>query len=205
MVKEFLQRRIAPLQNKGRPAWEFKNVADIMRLRPGLNNNLTVIQHAALCQRLFPLKADKTSKAGKDGKAEKAFKFPVAMVPLFNNSALTSIIVMMLVLNTHGLDQTWAEPDEARVQEFFDNLSERLIRDEPRLIRDTTDEEVAYIASRAEEAALAEANREREKKILKGTKYSDSSSPALSDAGAGAGRQQPPSSLLFLCKPVDVS
>uniref|UniRef100_A0A453GXD2 RING-type E3 ubiquitin transferase n=1 Tax=Aegilops tauschii subsp. strangulata TaxID=200361 RepID=A0A453GXD2_AEGTS len=35
------------------------------------------------------------------------------------------------------------------------------------------------------EAALAEANREREKKILKGTKYSDSSSPALSDAGAG--------------------
>ncbi|KAF7026540.1 hypothetical protein CFC21_038651 [Triticum aestivum] len=35
------------------------------------------------------------------------------------------------------------------------------------------------------EAALAEANREREKKILKGTKYSDSSSPALSGAGAG--------------------
>lgn len=34
------------------------------------------------------------------------------------------------------------------------------------------------------EAALAEANREREKKILKGTKYSDSS-PALSDDGAG--------------------
>ncbi|VAH86545.1 unnamed protein product [Triticum turgidum subsp. durum] len=34
-------------------------------------------------------------------------------------------------------------------------------------------------------AALAEANREREKKILKGTKYSDSSSPALTDAGAG--------------------
>ncbi|KAF7034041.1 hypothetical protein CFC21_045100 [Triticum aestivum] len=35
------------------------------------------------------------------------------------------------------------------------------------------------------EAALAEANREREKKILKGTKYSDTSSPALTDAGAG--------------------
>ncbi|KAF7109204.1 hypothetical protein CFC21_109505 [Triticum aestivum] len=34
------------------------------------------------------------------------------------------------------------------------------------------------------EAALVEANREREKKIVKGTKYSDSS-PTLSDAGAG--------------------
>nr|XP_040245375.1 AF4/FMR2 family member 1-like [Aegilops tauschii subsp. strangulata] len=42
-----------------------------------------------------------------------------------------------------------------RVQEFFDNLSERYIRDEPLLIRDTTKAELAYISARAEEAALA--------------------------------------------------
>ena len=48
---DFLRRRIAPLQNKGRPAWDFKNAADIMRLRPGLNNNLTSLAaHSSLPQ-----------------------------------------------------------------------------------------------------------------------------------------------------------
>ena len=41
---DFLLRRIATLHNKGRPAWEYRNAANIMRLRPGLNTNLTVIQ-----------------------------------------------------------------------------------------------------------------------------------------------------------------
>ena len=108
-----------------------------------------VMQHAALCQRLFQLKVDKT------GKAEKPFRLPAGVIPLCNNSALTSIIAMMPVFNAHGLDQTWAEPDAEQVQEFFDNLSERAIREETNFIRPTTDEEVAYIASRAEEAALA--------------------------------------------------
>ena len=44
-----------------------------------------------------------------------------------------------------------------RVQEFFNSLSERPVREEKKLVRDTTNEEVAYIASRAEEAALAAA------------------------------------------------
>ena len=35
-------------------------------------------------------------------------------------------------------------------------MSERYVRDEPQLIRDTTEEELAYIAARAEEASLAE-------------------------------------------------
>jgi hypothetical protein len=74
---------------------------------------------------------------------------------LCNNSALSSIIAMMPVCNAHGLDGTWDEPSAERAQEFFDNLSERAIREEPVLIRPTTDEEVAYIASRAEEANLA--------------------------------------------------
>ena len=51
---------------------------------------------------------------------------------------------------------TWVEPSVERAHEFFDNLSERAIREETNFICPTTDEEVAYIASRAEEAALAE-------------------------------------------------
>ena len=92
----FIRRRIAPLHNKGRPAWDFRNTADIMRLRPGLNHNFTVLQYAHLCQRLFQLKVDevgrveRTSKAEKTGKAGKAGKFlfglPVGVVPLSNNS-----------------------------------------------------------------------------------------------------------------------
>ena len=73
-----------------------------------------------------------------------------------NNSALTSMIAMMPMFDAHGLDPTRAEPDVERVQEFFDNLLERAVREETHLIPDTTDEEVAYIASRAEEAPFAE-------------------------------------------------
>lgn len=62
---------------------------------------------------------------------------------------------MMPVCNAHGLDRTWEEPPSERAHEFFDNLSERTIREESNLIRPTTYEEVAYIASRAEEANLA--------------------------------------------------
>nr|XP_045087384.1 myristoylated alanine-rich C-kinase substrate-like [Aegilops tauschii subsp. strangulata] len=62
----------------------------------------------------------------------------------------------MPVFNAHGLDSTWAEPKAELVQAFFDNLSERFVRDEPQLIRDTTKEELAYITARAEEAAVAE-------------------------------------------------
>ena len=50
---DFLRRRIAPLQERGRPAWEFKNSADIMRLRPGLNYNFTVLELDAMLLELF--------------------------------------------------------------------------------------------------------------------------------------------------------
>ena len=52
---DFIRRRIAPLHNKGRPAWLFTNPADIMRLCPGLDHNFTVLAHAHFCQRLFQL------------------------------------------------------------------------------------------------------------------------------------------------------
>ena len=41
------------------------------------------------------------------------------------------------------------------MQEFFDNLEEKSVRDEPRLIQDTTQAELDYIAARAAEAELA--------------------------------------------------
>ena len=47
---DFIRRRIAPLHDKGKPAWLFVNAADIMRLRPGLDHNLTVLRHAHICQ-----------------------------------------------------------------------------------------------------------------------------------------------------------
>jgi hypothetical protein len=59
------------------------------------------------------------------------------------------------MFNAHGLDATWAEPTEEEAQKFIDNLTERAVREEGHLIRATTDEEVAYIATRAEEENLA--------------------------------------------------
>ena len=46
-------------------------------------------------------------------------------------------------------------PPAERVQAFFDNLSESYVCDEPLRVCDTTREELAYIAARAEEATLA--------------------------------------------------
>jgi hypothetical protein len=113
----------------------------VMRLRPGLNNNLTIMQLGALRHRLFQRK-DK-------------HKLPAGIIPLCNNSALGSIIATMPMFNAHGLDPTWVEPSAEQAQKFFDNLSERAIREETNLVRATTDEEVAYIATRVEEANLA--------------------------------------------------
>ena len=40
IVADFIRHRIAPLHNKGRPAWDFRNAADIMRLRTALKLSL---------------------------------------------------------------------------------------------------------------------------------------------------------------------
>ena len=62
---------------------------------------------------------------------------------------------MMLEFNAHDLVPNWAESPEDQVQEFFDTLEEKYIREEPRLIQDTTQAELDYIAARAAEAELA--------------------------------------------------
>nr|XP_020156184.1 tol-Pal system protein TolA-like [Aegilops tauschii subsp. strangulata] len=57
--------------------------------------------------------------------------------------------------NAHGPVQNWVAPPEEQVQEFFDNLAEVYVRNEPLLIQDTTQAELDYITARAAEAELA--------------------------------------------------
>src|SRR4051812_2344241 len=146
---DFLRRRIAPLQERGKPDWEFQNAADIMRLRPGLNYNFTVLELDGVLKELFK----------HDSEHPEWFRLLPGVVPLCNNSALNRILTMMPLCDSHGIDATWQEPADDVVQAFFDNLEEVPVDpDEKRgLTRDTTPEELAYIASRMEEAAAAAA------------------------------------------------
>ncbi|XBH82554.1 hypothetical protein VPH35_071183 [Triticum aestivum] len=146
---DFLCRRIAPLQERRRPAWEFKNAADIMRLRPGLNFNLTVLELNAMLQELFKCDPDHPE----------LFRLPQGVVPLCNNSSLDRIRAMMPLCDSHGIVPTWQEPADDVVQEFFDGLVEVPVRaDEQRsLTHDTTEEELQCIATRLEEATAAAA------------------------------------------------
>ena len=95
---DFLRRCTAPLQERGRPAWEFKNSADIMRLRPGLNYNFTVLELDAMLLELF--KRD----------PQHPFTLPRGVVPLCNNSSLDRIRAMMPLCDSHGIVPTWQEP-----------------------------------------------------------------------------------------------
>ena len=139
-----------------------------MRLRPGLDHNLTVLRHAHLCQRIFQLEVNEEGEVERSGKVARAaakagkvdkepvFKLPTGVVPLSNNSRQSDIIAMMPLFNAHGLEPSWVEPDELRVQEFFDTLHEAYIAAEPRLIQDTSQEGLDYIRARLRGARLAE-------------------------------------------------
>jgi hypothetical protein len=129
---DFLRRRIAPLQQRGRPASDYKNPADIMRLRPGLVNNFTILQHDFIMHELFKRETDPE-------KIDKAFKLPKHIVPLRNNSALSAIIAVMPHCNAHSVEATWDVPPEEDVRRFFDTTVERPVREEKWLVRDTTE------------------------------------------------------------------
>ena len=145
---DFIHRRIAPLHNKGRSAWDFRNAADIMRLRPSLKHNFTVMGHTHFYQRLFQLdvfsdgRVERTGRAAKASKVVKGplFGLPPGVFPLSNNTCHSSILDMMSVFNEHGLDPSRVRPPARVVQEFFDNLSEGDEHDEPLLVEDTTQE-----------------------------------------------------------------
>src|SRR3954468_13514125 len=136
---------------------------------PGLDHNFTVMAHAHFYQRLFQLDVDRdgevelTGKAArvavKAGKAVKGplFKFPAGVVPLCNNSRRSEIIAMMPDCNAHGPVSSWREPAAVDVRQFFDTLAKVYVNAdaERRLVMDTTQAEVDYIATRAKEAQLA--------------------------------------------------
>ena len=84
---------------------------------------------------------------------------PRNVVPLCNNSSLDRIRTMMPLCDSHGIAPTWQEPAGDVVRAFFDSLEEVPIRadDQKSLTRDTTDEELQSIATRAEEVAAAAA------------------------------------------------
>ena len=48
------------------------NAADIMRLRPGLDHNFTVMGHSHFCQRLFQLDVNRDGEVERYGKATRA-------------------------------------------------------------------------------------------------------------------------------------
>ena len=94
--------------------------------------------------------------AAKAGKVVKGplFKLPVGVVPLCNNSRRTEIIAMMLDCNAHGPDPSWKEPGDVEVHQFFDTLHEGYVNADAErlLVKDTTQAELDYIATRAREA-----------------------------------------------------
>ena len=62
---------------------------------------------------------------------------------------------MMPSCNAHSVEATWDVPPEVDVRRFFDTTVERPIREEKWLIRDTTEQELEFIAQRVEEDRLA--------------------------------------------------
>ena len=66
---------------------------------------------------------------------------------------------MMPLCDSHRIAPTWQEPAGDVVQQFFDSLVEVAVNaDEKKLLtRDTTDQEMERIATRAEEAVAAAA------------------------------------------------
>ena len=62
---------------------------------------------------------------------------------------------MMPHFNAHGLDPSWVKPDELKVQEFFDTLHKVYVAAEARLVQDTSQEELDYVAARLREARIA--------------------------------------------------
>ena len=146
---DFLRRRIAPLQDRKRPAWLYGGPADIMRLRPGLNFNFTTLELRGMVRELFKY----------DPAHPEWFRTPREVVPLCNNAARDRILAMMPMCDSHGLDRSWIPPKPIDVLTFYDNLVEVASNKEDLKLhtRDTTEQEIAYIASRAEEAAAAAA------------------------------------------------
>ena len=120
-----------------------------MRLRPGLNFNFTALELKGMVRELFK----------HDPAHPEWFRSPRGVVPLCNSTARDSLRAMMPACDSHGVDPTWIEPPPDAILSFFDNLVEvpKNTEENKGLTRATTERDIAYIASRMEEAAAAAA------------------------------------------------
>lgn len=143
---DFTCRRIAPLQYRGgRKAWDYKNPADTMRLRPGLNDNLTVMEHYWLICQLFNKGC--------------SFRLPEKVIPLCNNTAKASNLAMMPDCDAKTVLSTWKVPSKKEVENWLAGLKEEAIRVEDDMVHPTKDDEQQYLVARAKEIKKATCSR----------------------------------------------
>ena len=116
-----------------------------MRLRPGLANNLTVLEHNYVIRKIFNKGC--------------TYEMPDLVFPLCNNTARDSILAMMPACNAQGILADWKRPEEAVEDKWHEDLVETPVREETDLIHPTKDHELDYIAERAEAAGGAGSSR----------------------------------------------
>lgn len=87
------------------------------------------------------------------------FHLPNTVVPLHLNSERSAILAWMLECSTKGVKGSWKLPKLAYEMKWASELTEVAEREESNLVKATTVEEEAYIASRVAEARRLEAAR----------------------------------------------
>lgn len=135
---DFLRCRIAPLQQRDMPTWMYQNAGDIMRLFPGHGCNLTVLGHSWLYQQLF-------HKLG-------TFHLLDTVVPLHINTERSEILAWMPDYSAVGVKESWELQSLSDEKRWACELVEKAEREEGDLVKETTEEEKAYIANRLAEA-----------------------------------------------------
>ena len=132
----FLLLRISPLQRRDGPAWLYDDAGDSMRFLLGLANNLSVYDHAWLCDQLF-------------GRFE-MFKRPTTVIPLNINSAREQILKWTPDCNTHGVASDWRLPTLDEELEWSSALVGKATSVVTEMYKRTSSMDVAYIMRRIE-------------------------------------------------------
>jgi hypothetical protein len=145
---DFLRHRITPLQHrKGRQAWDYQGSADPMRLRQGLGDNLMTMGHYLLICRIFNKGCN--------------VDLPAKVIPLCNNTAKASILAQMPDCDTWMVLNTWKEPSQKDVDNWFASLVEEAIGTEDGMMHPTKDDREEFLAARADESKKTKVTRPR--------------------------------------------
>ena len=117
IASDFLLRHLAPLQRRKHPAWEYKGAADITRLWPRPQYNLTPGEHWDLARQLFEPK-DLES-------------LPTTAPPLCNNDKCKEILALMPFCNGLGIAPGWVTPPLEYIAKMHYKIMERLVEEQP--------------------------------------------------------------------------